>query len=117
MEERLKKIEKNLEELKKLFDVKIIKKAQRLDEVLEYLNQIDITPVCTQDINSSNGEPFLKIEYHLEPTIIKFDDEGEIEYGEQFRYLNLLDLLSYESQEEIIKQIEILKKVKKRLDN
>ena len=60
---------------------------------------------------------FLKIEYYLEPTIISFDEEGELECGEQFRYLNLLDLLSYESQEEILKQIQILKNVKKRLDN
>lgn len=112
MEKRLERIEKDLIEIKKSLDSKIIKKANQYDEMLINLKNVKIYTTCSQEVNANNGEPFVKVEYHIEPTIISIDDEGNLECNETFRALNLLNLISIEEQSEIQKLINILKIVK-----
>ena len=107
-----KEVNEKLDLILKRLDHNILEKAKKYDELLMLLNNIIITSTATMETNRENGEDFVKVEYKIEPAIIKLNDDGEIDCSKQFYSINMLNLLPMENTDKIQELINNLKKSK-----
>jgi hypothetical protein len=109
MKNKINSIDKKIDKILKLLDSKTLKKAKQYDELIKLLENIKIEVVHTKEVDPNNGEFYIKVEYHIEPTKIYYDENETLHCDETFRSLNLLNLIDFDTQLEVQKEIEILK--------
>ena len=113
MEKRLKKIEETLGKIEKRLNTNIIDKANKYDEMISLLKEIEIETISSVEIDENTGEKYVKVEYHIPTAKVMTNDEGDIECPKHFRAINLLNLLTISDISKISNEIEIIKKFNK----
>ena len=94
LEEKILEIEKQLQEISKKLDSNIIAKAHKYDQLISYLENINIEATIEKKVDYTNGEDYLFVEYKIQPTKITCDEEGNIDITDKaFFSMNMLDLL------------------------
>lgn len=107
------RIKKHIEEINeslKSLSGENMEKLKRFEIIEEQLKKIKIKVKNVSASIDEYGNEFLNINYELPTIKLKFDDNKEVEINEEFRAINLLDLISFEDMEKIQKAIDKIKK-------
>lgn len=107
------RIKKHIEEINeslKALSGENMEKLKQFEIIEEQLKKIKIKVKNVAISIDEYGNEFLNINYELPTIKLKFDDNKEVEINEEFRAINLLNLISFEDMEKIQKAIDKIKK-------
>lgn len=99
----VKEIKKQINDISSRFDNKIIKKAEKYDEIKKLLKNIKFNLKITQKTDIDGSEEF-EITYILPKITLKYDDQGKIYTdNDLFTSINQLDLIEIDDFLELSK--------------
>lgn len=107
------RIKKHIEEINeslKALSGENMEKLKQFEIIEEQLKKIKIKVKNVAISIDEYGNEFLNINYELPTIKLKFDNNKEVEINEEFRAINLLNLISFEDMEKIQKAIDKIKK-------
>lgn len=99
-----KEMKKQVDEVHDLLDKTIIFKAKKYDEIMLYLKNISLDLKIDKFINEL-GEDEYKLTYSLPSVNLRFDEKGELQENLLFTSINMLDLISVEDIQKLLKII------------
>lgn len=111
----LKKVIKELENLKKELTPEIIEKAKRYDQLLIDLEEVKFKVSNVTEFVDDFGNPALRVTYKVpEVNLFMNDSCTEFVYGPMFRKINELNLIELEDMQKLAEKIgQTLRKVRK----
>lgn len=101
----IKDVKKDLAEIKAKIVGDLSAKADKLDEILEYLSHIQLKVKSITETVDYNGKRALKVVYDVPQILLTFDDDDNIMINETFRAINGLNLIDMEDQIKLLESI------------
>lgn len=112
IKDKIDAINDNTEKILKILNSNAISKAKKYDEIMNHLSNLNIEASLSEEVDYDTGEKYLKISYSISPTTIKLDENKNlIVNDENFKSLNMLNILSISFMEEVSNKIDELKKM------